>query len=186
MARIYRIISDLDNTVFNLDAEMERRVRRSYPDIKIMPRSHFLFEDDYPEDVRPLIRAIWAGKDARGFFASLQPYPGAIESIKEIMSEGYEVLFCSFAGGTNPWMIPEKIASLEHYFGDKVIFRSEKDKTNVDGDVIVDDCPDLRGARTPIWKHVIYDQPCNRDVPGPRMYNWRQWRGVILPLLGAG
>jgi hypothetical protein len=44
-----------------------------------------------------------------------------------------------------------------------------RDKTLVRGDVLVDDKPEIGGLATPHWRHLLYDQPYNRNSPGPRM-----------------
>jgi 5'-nucleotidase len=56
-----------------------------------------------------------------------------------------------------------------------------RDKTLVYGDVLVDDNPAIVGAHTPAWTHVVYDQPYNRTIDGPRM-TWTDWRDVLLTL----
>jgi 5'-nucleotidase len=54
-----------------------------------------------------------------------------------------------------------------------------KDKALVHGDVLVDDKPEIKGALTPAWHHVIFDQPYNRQIGGIRM-TWENWRNVLL------
>lgn len=58
-----------------------------------------------------------------------------------------------------------------------------RDKTLVRGAVLIDDRPDISGAMTPEWQHVVFDAPYNRHLPGPRM-TWATWREVLPPLLG--
>jgi 5'-nucleotidase len=47
------------------------------------------------------------------------------------------------------------------------------------GDVLVDDKPAIRGIRMPAWRHIIFDQPYNRQAEGPRI-NWKNWREALL------
>lgn len=34
------------------------------------------------------------------------------------------------------------------------------------------------------WTQVIFSQPYNQAIAGPRLTHWRDWKATILPLLG--
>ncbi|HEX9597652.1 MAG TPA: hypothetical protein VF982_12285, partial [Anaerolineales bacterium] len=54
------------------------------------------------------------------------------------------------------------------------------DKTLVQGDILIDDRPEIKGAVKPVWEHVLYDQPYNRKVEGQRRLTWATWKEVLL------
>jgi 5'-nucleotidase len=43
-----------------------------------------------------------------------------------------------------------------------------KDKTMVNGDVLIDDKPEVKGLCNPSWEHILFDQPYNQEVVGKR------------------
>jgi 5'-nucleotidase len=57
-----------------------------------------------------------------------------------------------------------------------------RDKTLVRGDVLIDDKPTIGGISTPQWRHVLFDQPYNRHLSGPRV-QWENWREVLAQQL---
>jgi 5'-nucleotidase len=54
-----------------------------------------------------------------------------------------------------------------------------RDKTLVRGDGLIDDKPTIGGIATPQWRHVLFNQPYNRQFPGPRV-DWENWREALL------
>jgi 5'-nucleotidase len=56
------------------------------------------------------------------------------------------------------------------------------DKTLVQGDVLIDDKPVVGGISIPQWRRVLFDQPYNRSVPGPRV-QWENWREILAQQL---
>jgi 5'-nucleotidase len=61
-----------------------------------------------------------------------------------------------------------------------------RDKTLVNGDILIDDRPQIEGAAKPTWEHVLYDQPYNRSETGKRRLTWANWRTVLFgePITG--
>jgi 5'-nucleotidase len=119
-------------------------------------------------------------------YTDLAPIPFAVESILEMVEEGWDVFHCSTPTWSNPGCVPGKIAAIDQYFGpkwtDKLILTH--DKTVVRGDVIIDDKGLISGSAAPSWRHLIHDRPHNRSVTGtPRMTDWREWRVHVYPLL---
>jgi 5'-nucleotidase len=53
-----------------------------------------------------------------------------------------------------------------------------RDKTLVRGDILVDDKPTIAGLATPLWRHILFDQPYNRHFPTLRL-NWFTWREIL-------
>lgn len=49
-----------------------------------------------------------------------------------------------------------------------------RDKTLVQGLVLIDDKPIITGLLTPTWQHVIFDASYNQASVGPRIYGWNE------------
>lgn len=106
-------------------------------------------------------------------YPSLQPLPGAVEAVNAL-TQVAEVFVCSTPSYTNPRCAQAKHDTLLEHFGPGWAKRLilTHDKTLVHGHVLVDDKPRIRGQHRPSWTQVVFDQPYNRDVPGPRMTDW--------------
>lgn len=179
----YIILLDMDNTTFDFDGGMAYHLPRVHSEIELQPRANWLVQDDYPEEIAPIVRGVWANPEVDGFFENLSPLPGAIEAVEEMLQMGWEVQFCSFLIADRPHIEKEKRACLARYFDSRVEYISAEDKTQVDGHILVDDCPRITGVRIPSWKQVYYTQVFNEHLPGPRINDWFNWKPVILPLL---
>lgn len=116
-----------------------------------------------------------------GFYSRLQPIPGAMTALKTMLKEGHDVRIV-----TSPWVSNRTCASdklnwvVERYgshWGARVIITT--DKTLVHGDVLIDDKPSVTGVAEPLWTHILFDQPYNRDVDRPRITAWSEWRRVL-------
>jgi 5'-nucleotidase len=55
-----------------------------------------------------------------------------------------------------------------------------RDKTIVNGDVLIDDKPRIEGSQNPpSWKHVLFHQPYNANENKPRIVHWNEWKSVL-------
>ena len=45
--------------------------------------------------------------------------------------------------------------------------------------IILVDKPNIDGIMVPIWEHVIYTQPYNKNVPGKRRLTWMDYQAVL-------
>jgi 5'-nucleotidase len=182
------VLLDLDNTITRFDKGMEDWLAREHPQIKIVPTSQrrtFWYQDDYPKELHPLLEA---GYCSQGFFLGLQPIPGAIEAIHVMTQEEIEVIFCSSNVQSNPYCAGEKHTWIDRNIGPEYAERLilSTDKTLIYGKVLVDDNPELKGVlEVPSWQRVIFDQPYNQGIEGPRIKpDWSNWREAIYPLIG--
>lgn len=177
---LVHIVFDIDGVLADFEGGFLRAWTRRFPEHPPVPpdeRRHFALLDDYPADQESMVREIYY---AQGFFRDLEPIPGAIAAVNEIVAMGHDVRICSAPLTRYVYCVPEKYAWVERHFGEAFLPRLilAKDKTWVHGDVLIDDKPEVTGSRTPTWKHVIFDQPFNRGADGPRM-NWSNWREVL-------
>jgi 5'-nucleotidase len=173
----YSILIDQDGVIADYTAELFARWQTRHPaeyaqwavPLFQVPHNTASYYDDKNPVVAKHIREI---ENDPGFFASLQPIPGALDAAQTLIERGHHVCIC-----TRPAKRVMEICALEklqwvaRHLGEAWLERimTVRDKTFADGDVLVDDKPCITGERTPSWQHVIYDQPYNRHMPGPRI-----------------
>ncbi|MHA7191100.1 5' nucleotidase, NT5C type [Arthrobacter sp. MDT2-16] len=119
-------------------------------------------------------------------YDDLTPLPGAIEAAREMLSMGMDVFVVSTPTWTNPGCVQGKLKDLAKHLGegwDKRLILTH-DKTVVRADLLIDDKPEITGAHTPSWVHVMRDQDYNRYIDTPhRLTDWANWKDVVMPLL---
>ena len=174
------ILIDQDNVLADFEAGFRDAWDASghpHPALPAHARTTFYIRDDYPAHLRREVEAIYT---APGFFRELPPLPGALEAIAALLQAGHDVRICTSPLQGYHHCAMEKFEWVERHLGADCLHRLilTRDKTLVHGDVLVDDNPHITGARTPDWRHILYDQPYNRHLPGPRM-TWANWREVL-------
>ena len=108
--------------------------------------------------------------DKPGFFASLKPIPGAIETMIAFRERGFDTAIASSPWRTNPTCVDDKLNALDRYAGagwsDRAIFTN--DKTRVRGTYLFDDKSEVTGSQVPTWEHIYVTQPHNAMWGGRR------------------
>lgn len=119
-----------------------------------------------------------------GFFAELPPIEGALDSVHELVAHGHDVMLCTSPLLGSLWSASEKYAWVHRHLGEEYLAKMvlTTDKTVVAGSVLVDDNPLITGRSTPTWQHVVFTQPYNLEVEGPRLNSWNDLP-VLLELL---
>lgn len=147
--------------------------------IPLHERQTFYVRDDFPVHLRQEVEAVYLSP---GFFRELPPIEGAIDALFELLESGHDVRICTSPLNQYRHCLPEKYEWIERHLGSDFVSRIivTKDKTLIHGDVLIDDNPKVAGLRTAHWKHIIFDQPYNRHVDGPRM-TWKNWREILFP-----
>lgn len=146
----------------------------------------FYFDQMVPEGDDHTLDLVWEAMRHPDLYTSLEPMPGAVEAANEL-AERYPVFICSTPEKNNPECATAKYESMVEHFGrewrKRIILTH--DKTVVHGTVLVDDKPEIDGALTgrTSWQQVVFTQPYNVAVPGPRLDGWADWREVIVPLI---
>jgi len=176
------ILVDQDGVLADYEQGMLNRFRELYPDEPFVPleqRTTFYVEGDYPEKLKPGIRTITKEK---GFYRNLPPMAGALEALAGLQ-EQHEVFICTSPLSAYQNCVLEKFEWVDEYLGPEWIrrLRIEKDKTLTMGDILIDDRPEVTGLRTPVWQHILFDQPYNRHIKRPRL-NWRDYQEVLESL----
>ncbi len=141
-------------------------------------------EDHYPSDLLGELKSIYT---AEGFFRGLPPIEGALQAVKEMVAEGIDVRICTFPIQAYRNCVGEKYEWVERHLGRAYTSRMilTRDKTIIAGDALIDDNPDITGSRTPSWRHIVFDQPYNRAVAGPRLKRWANWRAALEPMFAG-
>lgn len=175
-----RILVDMDGVIADFDGEFLQRWRTRHPDKVYYPleqRTLFYVKDQYPDELKPLVAEILLEPN---FFRDMMPMEGAIESLREMQSLGMDVFICSSPLTTYQNCVREKYEWVEHMLGadwvKKLILT--KDKTLVRGDYLIDDKPQITGADTPTWEHILYDRPYNSNIDKRRL-TWKNWKDVL-------
>ena len=149
----------------------------THPVLPLAQRRSFYVRDDYPAALRAEVEAIYT---APGFYRDLPLIDGAVEALTALLEQGHDVRICTSPLNQYRNCVPEKYEWVERHLGAEFVTRMivSKDKTIVRGDVLVDDNPRVTGACQASWRHVLFDQPYNRQVQAPRM-TWATWRDVL-------
>ena len=178
------VLIDMDNTIVDWDLEFGKRWIARRPDDTldlIKQRKHFELEQNFPADTKPMAIEIMSEP---GFYAALEPQPGAVEAIKEMTDAGLHVLLCT---SPTPFQyetcVAEKYAWVREYLGSEFLERIiiTRDKSVIRGKVLIDDKPHVKGqCDTPDWTQILFEQPYNLEVNDkPRMCKWSDWRKVL-------
>jgi 5'(3')-deoxyribonucleotidase len=136
-------------------------------------------------------RACYAEYEKPGFCASFEPYPGAVEGVREAQKMADVVVVTSPLH--SPTWCHERKQSLYKHFdipSKNIIFASRK--SLVQGRMLVDDRPshanEWAAANPPYGLGVIWAQPYNRnDEKGSRVTRCSSWTGPdgLLSLIEA-
>jgi len=177
-----RILIDMDGVIADFDGEFLKRWRERYPDKFYVPlekRTTFYVKEQYPDELKPLASEIIWGL---GFFRDMMPVNGARDALFEMDKMGFEVFICTSPLSTYKNCVLEKYEWVDKILGPDWVKRIilTKDKTLVKADYLIDDKPKITGVEnTPIWEHIVYDRPYNKDVNNRRL-TWENWKEVML------
>ena len=179
------ILLDQDNVLADFERGFLEEWQIAHPDkpsIAYHERRTFNIREDYPAHLQQEVQSIYLSP---GFFRNLQPIPGALEAVREIMALGHDIRICTSPLNQYHNCVKEKYEWVETHLGHEFTQRLilTKDKTFVHGDILIDDKPEVTGLNKPTWKHYLFDSPYNRSVMTVPRIDWQNWKDV-LPLLG--
>jgi len=183
-ANIKRIVLvDMDNTLCDWESRFEEVMAQKYPKVPLVPREqrkNWFHPADYPDEHRETVQEVTG---IPGFYEGMEANPGAIAAIEEMLEEGNEVLLVSAPDPKHyAQCSAEKYRWVEKNLGPDWMSRLilTRDKTTVQGHVLIDDKPEIKGAvEKPLWAPIIYSQSYNETAEGKRLADWSQWRSVL-------
>lgn len=115
-----------------------------------------------------------------GLFLHLPVIEGAVHYVQQLKTEaareGIDVVICTAPHIENRTCHSDKARWVHTHLGQawaKNMIMTH-DKTLVQGLVLVDDKPKIKGALTPTWRHIVFDTSYNQSTPGPRVHGWNE------------
>jgi len=178
------ILVDMDDVLAQFEKAFLERWRDLYPQLPYVPldqRAVFSIEKQYAAEHRDKIHGIIR---APGFFLGLEPVPGGLEAMRRMSDAGHSVFICTSPVSDCVTCPMEKTEWVFRHLGPDFVKRLilSGDKSMVRGDFLIDDRPDAdtAGVMMPIWEHVLFDCPYNRQVAGKRrLTDWPDWPRVL-------
>lgn len=177
-----RILVDIDGTIADWGKRYGQFLDSFGESASDIPRHHqqttFNLNAGRTPAQKKIISAIM---NDPAFYSELELLPGAVTALKTMLKEGHDVRIVTSPWVSNPTCASDKlnwvISRYGHHWGQRVIITT--DKTLVQGDVLIDDKPEITGVIEPSWSHVLFDQPYNQSIDKPRICNWSEWREVV-------
>jgi 5'-nucleotidase len=179
------VLVDMDGVLVNFtDGWLKEwnTVNSDRPIAQDIPWTHFYAEEAFKHLGIAENSEIEALMHRPGFFRDLEPMPGAIDSIKQMVACGIDVFICT-APLTNSNCFSEKAEWVEHYLGKEWLRKLivTKDKTVIHGHYLIDDKPEISGLyEEPSWEHVLYDQLYNQWVTKKHRLTWATWPSLLI------
>jgi 5'-nucleotidase len=177
----FTVLVDMDGVLCKWQDQFDKLLRAHYPHIPVFPfdkvtrfKTQSFYADEYRAEIAEMM-------NRPGFYLDLEPMDNGIAALHAMKEAGLNVFICTAPYVTNKTCASEKMEWMERYVGsdwlNKTIITS--DKTMVHGNVLIDDKPSIKGARTPSWKHIVFDAPYNRGIE-PRLDRWEDWMKVLV------
>jgi 5'-nucleotidase len=182
---VTRILIDMDGVIADWGGEYGRLLDTFGEAAAAIPRHadqrQFNLNEGRTKEEQAIIAQVMVHP---GFYSRLVPIPGAKQALKQMLGYGYDVRIVTSPWASNPTCASDKLNWVIKHYGShwakRVVITS--DKTIVHGDFLIDDKPEITGAATPAWEHVLFDQPYNRHVEGKRRldgwFNWGRTLGL--------
>ena len=175
------ILIDLDGVVADFDRGVIEKIKKDYPEIKIIEPRNKMILNFYKERDNKTYKIIEKIINSKGFIKNLKPIDGSKEALKYLLDKGYDVFICSSPLSKNKHSFSEKFVWILENLGEEWRKRLiiTKDKTLIKGDILIDDKPDIKGLLTPHWEHVIFDQQHNKEIIDKKRINWDNFKDVL-------
>lgn len=178
------ILIDLDNVLADFEKSFYEKWESRFPERKVIKpenRNTFYIYKQYPDEYRDDISSIY---NEKGFIENLPVIEGAIEAVNK-MDKGHNLFICTSPLSNNLYSASEKMIWVNKYLGKSFSRRTiiTKDKTQIKGDILIDDRPEIEGKFNPSWKHVLFDKTYNRNIKDKPRMNWGNWEKVLPSLM---
>ena len=172
------ILVDIDGVLADFGKGFHKAWEKKYPSAPLKERKSFYIADDFSQALNKKIKRVYCAKN---FFLSLPLIRGCKKALKDMAASGYDVRFCTSFVSQNKYCLYEKQLWIERHFGRAYVRKTifTKDKTFIKGDILIDDRPEIIGARTPEWQHIIFAAPYNRHIKNKKRITWKTWKSCI-------
>ncbi len=174
------ILVDQDNVIADQLGHFHTLLKRDHPQVYATysgETTSYEIEADFAVEHAALIKSL---RNQEGFFRDLLPVAGAKEGLMALRDAGFDVRICTAPIWEFKFCVPEKLEWIKRELGHEWAANTiiARDKTLIVGDVLIDDKPEVVGARTPSWEHILFDQPYNQGGTQKRL-NWQNYRAVL-------
>lgn len=171
----------MDGVLADFEARFFELWTERFPNRLSIPlenRRTFRVREDYPLKFRRDIEGVYG---ETGFFANLNPVLGATEALNKMSKLSHLVFICTSPLTNYQNCVDEKYGWVDQNLGSNWVDRMilTRDKTLIQGDILIDDRPEIKGLKQPSWEHILFDQPYNREIKGKRRLNWQNYREVL-------
>ena len=175
------ILVDMDGVFADFDGRFVDIWSREFPQRLPLRQDHrtsVRIMDEFPADYHGDIQRIY---ERPGFYLQMDPVPGALEAMKDMLGAGLDVWICTSPLMAYQHCIPEKYAWVDKHLGPDWVARMvlTRNKGLVGGRYLIDDLPEVRGHEFATWEHLLFDAPCNRNREHPKRVTWETWREFI-------
>lgn len=170
---------DLDGVCANYTAGLAEYVSREKgidPDLLPEPEHYSYFESGWPFTSEDDYRACHGRAVEQGLFRWVRPMPGLKDAVDELHDNNVHVFIVThrlLRPGSYARVLGDTAAWLDSHGIRYDSFSATRLKALVEVDIYVDDSPSnvasIRSAGTPA---LIFNQPYNQDVEGPRADDW--------------
>lgn len=174
------ILIDMDETTVRTSEYWTKRLKEEF---NVEPKKElqkcYHVKEWYPSLSEEEVYSILYEDD---FFEKLEPFDGALETIKEWLEVGYDARFVSVVHPQNKEGYKGKMNWIEEHIPemlDRTCIFSSHDKTLMYGSVVIDDHPShIEDAR---WAMpIIHDRPWNRNLlRRKRAKNWTDVKMLV-------
>lgn len=176
------VLVDMDGVLADFDTRFIEIWQKRYPDrprLDQKNRTSFKIAEEFPVHLQDDIREIFSEP---GFYRNLPIVKGAVQGMNEMVDSGLDIWIC-----TSPLMQYENCVLEKYQWVDEHLGRSwteriimTRNKALVRGDFLIDDHPEIPGADSASWEHILFDAPYNRHIPNIRRITWQNWREVLM------
>ncbi|MBN2107055.1 MAG: 5'-3'-deoxyribonucleotidase [Deltaproteobacteria bacterium] len=187
MKKVPIILVDMDGVLADFDRHFMVVWSARYPDRPALDQSRrtsFYIKDEFKSEYRQDIQSIF---EEPGFYLDLPPVSGAVAAMQAMKRTGYDVWICSSPKMNYRYCAPEKYQWVERELGTEWVERVilTRRKAMIQGDVLIDDQPDIPFSETASWKQALFDAPYNRNHSSLPRINWLNWKTVLCDVLAC-